>query len=70
MIREASLEKKPVIPLFPLLEEKKDKGKKKEKPESSRPDEEIQETSLPNPLIFPLDGRGQIELEGRKFGMT
>ncbi|KAM1733500.1 hypothetical protein ACFX11_019094 [Malus domestica] len=30
VMREANPEKEPVIPLFPLLEEKKDKGKNKE----------------------------------------
>lgn len=40
VIMEVSLEKEPMIPLFPLLEEKKDKGKKKDKFVTSRPKEE------------------------------
>ena len=60
MIREASPERESVIPLFSLLEENKDKGKKKEEPETSRPEEEeIQETNLPDPLLFLIDGRGR-----------
>ncbi|KAM1486177.1 hypothetical protein ACFX2I_000408 [Malus domestica] len=37
--REANLDKGPMILLFPLLEEKKDKGKKNEDARTSRPEE-------------------------------
>ncbi|KAM2039085.1 hypothetical protein ACFX1T_012567 [Malus domestica] len=60
IMREESLEKEPVIPLFPLLEEKNDRGKKKVEPRTSQPEvEEILETDMPNPLLFPLDSRGK-----------
>ena len=39
-IRESSPEKEPVIPLFPLLEEKKDMEEKKEEAETSCQGEE------------------------------
>ncbi|KAM2695427.1 hypothetical protein EV1_039921 [Malus domestica] len=58
-MRETSSKKEPVIPVFPLLEEKRDKGKNKE---GSRANqlvlEEILESELPDPLLFPLDSRG------------
>ncbi|KAM1736294.1 hypothetical protein ACFX12_014667 [Malus domestica] len=48
MIRETSPEKKPVIHLFPLLEWKKDKGKKKEDVGTNQlEEEEFHEISLP-----------------------
>ncbi|KAM1140244.1 hypothetical protein ACFX19_041029 [Malus domestica] len=58
-MRETSSKKEPVIPVFPLLEEKRDKGKNKE---GSRANqlvlEEILESELPDPLLFPLDSGG------------
>ena len=58
-MRESSPEKKAVISLFPLLEEKKDKGKNKEESRVSQPIlEKIQEVELPDPLLFSLDSRG------------
>lgn len=60
-----------VIPLFFLLEEKKDNEKKNEGIGTNRSEEEeIQETSLLDPIQFPLDGMRKIGLEERKFGMT
>ncbi|KAM2778986.1 hypothetical protein COP1_014303 [Malus domestica] len=70
VMREASLEKELVIPLFPLLEEKRDKGKNKEKSITSQPVlEEILEAELLDPLLFSLDSRGQSEKERMKYGM-
>ncbi|KAM1013950.1 hypothetical protein EV1_043511 [Malus domestica] len=70
MIREASPEKEPVIPLFPVLEEKNDKGKNKEGSTVSQPVlEKILEIELPDPLLFSLDSRGQSGQEKKKYGM-
>ena len=61
MMREASPEKELVIPLFRLLEEKKDMGKKKNEPGTRQPEvEELQETNMPNPLLIPLHSRGRL----------
>ena len=69
-MREKNPEKEPVIPLFPLLEEKKDKGKKKEGSGASQPVlEEILEAELPKPLLFSLDSRGQSRQERKKYEM-
>ncbi|KAM1462825.1 hypothetical protein ACFX1R_049167 [Malus domestica] len=60
MTNEASPVNEAVIPLFPILEEKKDKGKNKEESEASHPVlEEILGTELPNPL-FSLNNRGHV----------
>ena len=59
MMREASPEREPVIPLFPLLEEKEDRRKKKEEPGTSQLiGEETLEPRLPDPLLFSLDSKG------------
>ncbi|KAM1849004.1 hypothetical protein ACFX14_013071 [Malus domestica] len=59
IIREASPVEEPVIPLFSLLEEKRDKGKNKEESRASQPVlKEILEPKLPDPLLFLLDNRG------------
>ncbi|KAM2141393.1 hypothetical protein ACFX1Q_007674 [Malus domestica] len=70
MMREASPEKEPVIPLFPLLEEIRDKGKNKEGSGASQPVlEEILETELSDPLLCVLDTRGQRGQERKKYEM-
>ncbi|KAB2620592.1 receptor-like protein 12 [Pyrus ussuriensis x Pyrus communis] len=65
-MKESSLVMKPVIPLFPLLEEKGNKGKNKEGSRISQPVfEEILEAELPDPL-FSLNSRGQSGQERTK----
>lgn len=69
-IMQASPKKEPAIPHFPLLEEKKNKGKRKEKAETSRqedPKYKFQETGLPDPLPPSSDVRRQIGQEGIKI---
>ena len=52
-MREESPEKEQVIPLFPLLEEKKDKGKNKEGSGASQPVfEEISRSGVARPPII------------------
>ncbi|KAM2832336.1 hypothetical protein COP1_032291 [Malus domestica] len=68
MIREASLMKEPVIPLFPLLEEKRNKGKNKEGfGVNQLMLEEIIDAELLDPLL--LDGKVQSGQEIKKYGM-
>jgi len=55
------MEDEPIIPLFPLLEEKKDIGKLKENTETSRQEEEeFQEAVLPDALLPPLEVKRQV----------
>ncbi|KAM1041829.1 hypothetical protein ACFX2C_030959 [Malus domestica] len=54
MMREARPVKEPVIPLFPVLEEKRNKGKNKEKSGVDQPMlEESDNQSCPTPYYFP-----------------
>ncbi|KAM2151870.1 hypothetical protein ACFX1R_046274 [Malus domestica] len=71
IMREASPGKEPVIPLFPLLEEGKERGNEKVGPEANQPIlKEILETDLPYSLLFSLDSRGQAGQDKKKYGMN
>ncbi|KAM1814915.1 hypothetical protein EV2_028993 [Malus domestica] len=69
IIGEASPTKELVTPTFPVLSEKRDKGKNKEESESAQPVlEEISRTEMPDSLLS-LNIKGQIGQERTKYGM-
>ncbi|KAM1624476.1 hypothetical protein ACFX2K_022653 [Malus domestica] len=60
----------PIIPLFPLLEEEKDRGKKKVAPEGSQPViEPVLERELPSFPVLSFNNRKPSEQERTRYGM-
>ncbi|KAM1567215.1 hypothetical protein ACFXTH_046358 [Malus domestica] len=60
----------PIIPLFPLLEEEKDRGKKKVVPEGSQPVmEPVLEKELPSFPLLSFNNRKPSEQERTRYGM-
>ncbi|KAM2622956.1 hypothetical protein TB2_027522 [Malus domestica] len=60
----------PIIPLFPLLEEAGDRGKKKVIPEESQPVmEPVLEKEFPNFPLLSFNNRKQSEQERMKYGL-
>ncbi|KAM2913709.1 hypothetical protein COP2_044331 [Malus domestica] len=60
----------PIIPLFPLVEEERDRGKKKVIPEESQPViEPVPEKEFPNFPLLSFNNRKQNEQERMRFGL-
>ncbi|KAM1020189.1 hypothetical protein ACFX2C_041599 [Malus domestica] len=67
---QVTIRSEPIIPLFPLLEEEKDRGKKKVVPEGSQPViESVLEKEFPSFPLLSFDNRKQSEQEMMKYGM-
>ncbi|XP_070668944.1 uncharacterized protein [Malus domestica] len=67
---QVTIKSEPVIPLFPLLEEKQDKGKEKEVPKRSKPViESVLEKEFPNFPLLSFNNRKQNEQERTRYGM-
>ncbi|KAM1504127.1 hypothetical protein ACFX1X_000274 [Malus domestica] len=64
------LRNEPIIPLFPLLEEEKDRGKKKVVPEGTQPVmEPVLEKELPSFPLLSFNNRKPSEQERTRYGM-
>ncbi|KAM2058725.1 hypothetical protein ACFX16_031271 [Malus domestica] len=60
----------PIVPLFPLLEEERDRGKKKVIPEGSQPAiEPVPEKEFPSFPLLSFTNRRQNEQEKMRFGL-
>ncbi|KAM1980111.1 hypothetical protein FF1_037428 [Malus domestica] len=67
---QVTIRSEPVIPLFPLLEEETDRGKKKGVPEGSQPMiEPILGKEFPSFLLLTFNNRKQSEQEMTKYRM-
>ncbi|KAM1169133.1 hypothetical protein ACFX19_031494 [Malus domestica] len=67
---QVTMRSEPIIPLFPLLEEEKDKGKNKVVPEGSQPViEPVLEKELPSFPLLSFNNRRQSEQERTKYGI-
>ncbi|KAM2432437.1 hypothetical protein ACFX1W_019640 [Malus domestica] len=67
---QVTIRSEPVIPLFPLLEEEKDRGKKKVVLEGSQPViEPVLEKEFPSFPLLSFNNRKQSEQERTKYGM-
>ncbi|KAM1341992.1 hypothetical protein ACFX2F_006375 [Malus domestica] len=67
---QVTIRSEPVIPLFPLLEEENDRGKKKVVLEGSQPViEPVLEKEFPSFPLLSFNNRKQSEQERRKYGM-
>ncbi|KAM1680769.1 hypothetical protein ACFX2K_038409 [Malus domestica] len=67
---QVTIRGEPVIPLFPLLQKKKDKGKEKEVPEGSQPIiEPVLEKEFPSFPLLSFNNRKQSEQERTRYGM-
>ncbi|KAM1006221.1 hypothetical protein ACFX19_003053 [Malus domestica] len=69
-ISQGTIRSEPVIPLFPLLEEENDRGKKKVVLEGSQPViEPVLEKEFPSFPLLSFNNRKQSEQEMTKYGM-
>ncbi|KAM2263974.1 hypothetical protein ACFXTI_040195 [Malus domestica] len=67
---QVTIRSEPVIPLFPLLEEENDRGKKKAVPEGSQPViEPVLEKEFPTFPLLSFNNRKQREQERMRYGM-
>ncbi|KAM1008706.1 hypothetical protein ACFX2A_005215 [Malus domestica] len=69
-VSQVTMRSEPVIPLFPLLEEEKDRGKKKVVLEGSQPViEPVLEKEFPSFPLLSFNNRRQSEQERTRYGM-
>ncbi|KAM1754309.1 hypothetical protein COP1_006638 [Malus domestica] len=69
-VSQGTIRSEPVIPLFPLLEEETDRGKRKAVPEGSQPViEPVLEKEFPSFPLLTFNNRKQSEQERTKYRM-